>query len=43
MPHGDRVFLPGGHNLHLDAPDALATIIGEAAAILNSKLKIQNS
>src|SRR5262249_34483 len=29
LPGARRVVLPGGHNLHFDAPDALAAIIAE--------------
>ncbi len=32
MPQAKRVIVSGGHNLPIDAPDALAAIIAEAAA-----------
>ncbi|MBE9049171.1 alpha/beta fold hydrolase [Nostocales cyanobacterium LEGE 11386] len=32
MPQAKRVFLSGGHNLHIDAPEALANIIVDAGA-----------
>ncbi|NES23415.1 MAG: alpha/beta hydrolase [Symploca sp. SIO3E6] len=31
MPQAKRVFLSGGHNLHIDAPQAIADLIAEAA------------
>ncbi|MBE9147948.1 alpha/beta fold hydrolase, partial [Coleofasciculus sp. LEGE 07092] len=31
MPHARRITLPGGHHLHIDAPDAVSKIIAEAA------------
>ncbi|NEP08925.1 MAG: alpha/beta fold hydrolase [Symploca sp. SIO2C1] len=31
MPQAKRVFLSGGHNLHIDAPQAIANLIAEAA------------
>jgi len=31
MPQAKRVFLSGGHNLHIDAPQAIASLIAEAA------------
>ncbi|NER47858.1 MAG: alpha/beta fold hydrolase [Symploca sp. SIO1A3] len=32
MPQAKRVFLSGGHNLHIDAPQAIADLIAEAAS-----------
>jgi acyl transferase domain-containing protein/acyl-CoA synthetase (AMP-forming)/AMP-acid ligase II/pimeloyl-ACP methyl ester carboxylesterase/acyl carrier protein len=33
MPKAEKIVLPGGHNLHLEAPSALAKIIGGAKAL----------
>jgi acyl transferase domain-containing protein/pimeloyl-ACP methyl ester carboxylesterase/acyl carrier protein len=35
MPKAEKIVLPGGHNLHLEAPSALAKIIGGAKALTN--------
>jgi pimeloyl-ACP methyl ester carboxylesterase len=35
MPKAEKIVLPGGHNLHLEAPSALAKIISGAKALTN--------
>jgi acyl transferase domain-containing protein/acyl-CoA synthetase (AMP-forming)/AMP-acid ligase II/pimeloyl-ACP methyl ester carboxylesterase/acyl carrier protein len=35
MPKAERIVIPGGHNLHLEAPKALAKIISGAKALTN--------
>jgi acyl transferase domain-containing protein/acyl-CoA synthetase (AMP-forming)/AMP-acid ligase II/pimeloyl-ACP methyl ester carboxylesterase len=35
MPKADKIVIPGGHNLHLEAPKALAKIISGAKVLTN--------
>jgi pimeloyl-ACP methyl ester carboxylesterase len=35
---GQRLILPGGHNLHYEAPEQLAEAIAQAAAAIQTKV-----
>lgn len=37
IPHAAQVTLPGGHNLHIDTPEALARVVVQVAALAHER------